>query len=634
MTQSRTLQRSGILLAIGLAVVLFVSVNLAGALGLRGVKADLTEASLYTLAPGTKAIIESLAEPVRLRLYQTRQLVNSVPALQSTAPQVQQMLRTFEEVGRGKVRVEFVDTLPFSAEEDQALGFRLAGFNLNRSGERGYFGLVGTNSLDGLETIDFLDPGRQAFLQYDLARMVYRLGRPTETRIGIIDGLSMFGSRTTGRRPWVMLNILADEFALTDLTGSSEPIPADVDVLLVAHPAQLKPAQLYAIDQYVLSGRPALVFVDPLAENSLPDVTNPMRPQNPSSDLAPLLASWGLTMDAAKVVGDRRMALETVGVAGQQRVVADYVPWLRVDGPAFVADEPITSRLEVMRLSSAGSLDPAADATTTFRPLLQTTEDSMLIARDDVMQRPNPNRLLDAFEPSGKHQVLAARVAGPARTAFPEGPPPAEGDQPPLPQPDEPAAPLAEGNINVIVVADSDLLADNHIVGQNGRLTTSNSDFVLNAVEDLAGGSALVDIRGGGIVSRPFTLVAEMEDRARAKYRETEERLTAELTQVQQQLAQLQVEGPQSGGTIILSAEQQQVIDQSYQRSAELRQQLREVRHALRADIEELDARLKFINIALVPGLLIIGTGLAAIVRNMRLRRYRQRRTGMQEQAS
>mgnify|MGYP001382572679 FL=1 len=612
-------------LAMALAVVLFLAVNLMTALGLRSVRADLTEQSLYTLTEGSKSIIRDIPEPITIRVYRTQELIDAVPLLQSYAPQVMQTLQTFERLADGQIRLEVIETAPFSAEEDQAIGFGLAGFNLNRSGERGYFGLVGTNSLDTLEVIPFLDPVRQSFLQYDLARLVHRLSQPVEIRVAIIDGLSMFGSRAKGHRPWAILDLLSREFALMRVPPDVTAIP-DTDVLLVTHPAQLSPQQQYAIDQYVLGGGAALVMIDPLAEYSPPDPQNPNRPQDPSSDLAPLLAAWGLKMDSAHVVGDRNMAMETVGMAGQQRVVADYLPWLRVDGGAFNDEEPITARLEAMRLSSAGALEILPDATTSVTPLLQTTDQSMLLDRDTVMARPNPNRLLEGFIPSGQRYVLAARVSGPARTAFTDGPPVAEG-QSPLP---EGATPIKESNgpINVVVVADTDLLADSHIVSSDGRISTSNADFILNAIGDLAGGDALIGVRGGRVVNRVFTRVEEMRDRAEAAYRSTELRLTEEMADIQQKLVQLQGIAEAGGADAMrLSQQRQAAVAEANQRLAEVRQQLRDVRHALRAEIDALDRTLKFLNIALIPILLIVATALVALWRNIRLRCYLQRQT-------
>ncbi|MDB5562117.1 MAG: ABC-type uncharacterized transport system [Hyphomicrobiales bacterium] len=613
--------------AIALAIILFFALNLISSLRLDGAQLDLTQRSLYTLSPGARNVIGGLSEPITIKLYRTRQLLESVSQLQTHAVQVVQLLKTFEQVAGGKIRLQIIDVAPFSAEEDQALGFGLAGFNLNRSGERGYFGLVGTNSLDTLETIPFLDPARQAFLQYDLTRLVYRLSKPDETRVAVIDGLSMYGAMANGKRPWAMLDIMSQDYQLEAVPANSDAIPPGTDVLFIAHPAHLSPLNQFAIDQFVLRGGAALVFLDPIAENSAPDPGNPNVPLNASSDLAPLMQAWGLQMDPNKVVGDRDMAIQTVGVAGQQRVVADYLPWLRVSGPAFNPVEPATARLNAMRMSSAGSIHASAGTTNKITPLLQSTANSMLFDRSAILQRPNPNTLLDQFKPSGERQALAVRVTGSAKTAFPSGRPSGDGIEPARPDAPKPLA-GSEKPINVIVVADSDMLADSHVIDKDGRAMSSNADFVLNAIGDLAGGDALINVRGGGEISRPFTTVQAMQNRAETTYRATEQRLTQELADVQQRQLQSQGAAQDGSNPIALSREQQQAATQFNTKIAELRVQLRDVRQALRADMEALEQRLKLINIALVPALLVIAALLLALWRTARLRRYlrRQRR--------
>jgi ABC-type uncharacterized transport system involved in gliding motility auxiliary subunit len=154
-------------------------------------------------------------------------------------------------------------------------------------------------------------------------------------------------------------------------------------------------------------------------------------------------------------------------------------------------------------------------------------------------------------------------------------------------------------------------------------VTSSNADFVLNAIGDLSGGDALINVRGGGQISRPFTTVEAIRNRAEATFRATEQRLTQELADIQQQLLQLQ--GPaeaEGGNALAISREQQDLAAQFNQRIAEVRAQLRDVRQALRAEIVTLEQTLQLINIALVPCLLVVIALAVALWRTVRIRRY------------
>ena len=616
--------------AIALAIVLFLSVNMITALALRAQRLDLTEDRLFTLTPSTERVIAAIEEPITLHLYQSAALIDAVPALRVYADRVNEVLRTYEQLSDGKIRVERINPLPFSAEEDRALSYGLSGANLERTGERGYFGLVGTNSVDQLETIAFLDPSREAFLEYDLTRMVYRLTQAEEPKVAVIDGLNMFGDVQRQRYPMAITEIVGENYELQSLDQNVATIPGDVDALVVVHAPQLTDQAKYVIDQFVLSGRPALVFIDPLAENSPRNPTNPNLPQFPASDLKPMTDAWGIEMVPDKVVGDREMAIQVTGMAGGQRVIADYLPWLQIREAAFNDEDVITAQLRLMRMSSAGSLFPLDGATTTFTPLIRTTANSMLLDRTEVMQRPSPTVFLDKFQPSGQSQVLAARITGTVRTAFPMGPPPAPAEDPAAPTPARlPHIAESVAPINVIIVADADMLVDSHVVNDAGQPISNNNDFVTNALDNLTGGEELIGLRGRGISFRPFTLVENMELAAQAQYQETERRLTAELEETQRQLAELQNPGQQAGPDLAaLTEEQQQAVARFNRQMLDLRQQLRDVRAALRQEIDALDTRLRLLNILLIPGIVVLIGVAAALWRRARLARYLRRRAG------
>jgi ABC-type uncharacterized transport system involved in gliding motility auxiliary subunit len=253
--------------------------------------------------------------------------------------------------------------------------------------------------------------------------------------------------------------------------------------------------------------------------------------------------------------------------------------------------------------------------------------------------------LLRAYKPEGKPLMLAARIAGPANSAFPDGAPKpakkeddkAKSDDKAKQEPakEEPkgepkaeakdakpkdekadAAPVkphtGSGRVNAIVVADADMLNDQfwvevrEFLGQQVAIpNASNAAFVVNALDNLSGSEALIALRGRGAEDRPFKLVNELRRDAERRYREKEQALTTKLKDVQDQLAKLERTG--EGGSVILSDSDRQAIDKFRGDMLAVRRELREVKRALREDIDRLDGWLKFTNIALVP--LLIGIG-------------------------
>ncbi|MFO1184053.1 MAG: Gldg family protein [Bauldia sp.] len=620
----------GTLTALGivLAIVLFLAANMLVALA-PNARLDLTQDQLFTPTESTVKVLRAVREPITLHLYQSTGLIDTVPTVRVFSQRVNEILRRYEDISGGKVRVNRVDPVPFSPEEDRALGYDLQGFNLNSGGDRGYFGLVGTNSVDQVETIKFLDPAREPFLEYDLTRIVNRLSSPRAPKVGIMDGLGIFGDARQQRFPSQVLSLINRNFDIQQINLDVEALPDDLEGLMVVHPTALTPRATYAIDQYVLNGGPLVVFVDPLAETSAPNPQRPNEPMFPTSSMPELFKAWGIEMPTDKVVGDRDMAIRVVTTAqGGRQFLVDYLPLLQVRKEQFNDKDIVTSRLGLMRIGSAGSIRQIAGAQTAFTPLIATTTNSTLLDQAEVKGRAtNPQVYLDRFKPSGVRQVLAARVSGPANTAFPTGQPPAtpsaNPDQQPRPAAPKPQVLRSVKPINVIVVADTDMLNNNYVVSESGLPNSNNADFVINALDNITGGTALLELRGRGLSFRPFTTVEAMERAAQAKFRATEEQRQRELDEAQSQLKALQ--GPNQGapgefGT--LTQAQQETIARANRRILQLREQLRDVRASLNADIEDLQKRLQVVNILLIPILVALAGVVYAVWRRVRLSRY------------
>ncbi len=164
--------------------------------------------------------------------------------------------------------------------------------------------------------------------------------------------------------------------------------------------------------------------------------------------------------------------------------------------------------------------------------------------------------------------------------------------------------------MNVVLTADSDLFDDRfwvqlqELLGQRIVMPLAgNGSFVLNIADQMAGDEALLGLRGRGISKRPFTVVESLRRDAEAKYLAEEEALQAQLSSVENRIADLEAQEPD--GSAVFSAEQEAEIEKFRADLLETRKALREVKRSLRAEIEGLGNWLAFINIALVPCLII-----------------------------
>ncbi len=603
--------------------VIFVCINLISAQELRSMRADFTQQHLYSLSQGTKTLLADLKEPVRFRLFMSSELTKQAPQLAAFASRVRSLLDAYVAASNGHIVLEVIDPRPFSEEEDRAVAFGIDGFT-GTNGERLFFGLAATDSTTGSANIPAFSPDREAFLEYDLTKLVAELGHRGKPVVALIDGLGISGNPMLRMPEQQVLVAMKEFFDVKPVTGDVDKLPDGTRVLMVVHPQHLTQRTLYTIDQWVLGGNAAMVFVDPYAENQFsPPGGEP--PENQSSTLEPLFKSWGVKFDTAHAVGDATYALQSQRDVSGRPVIAENLPWLALRADALSHDEAILSQLSAIVMTTAGSFETDKDGVT-LRPLLRASPRAvMLDAKAAGDHSADPRRLMVNASRYAKPPILAARLSGTLDSAFPDGPPKdAKQD-----------AAKPEGNaaqntikrsvkpINVILVGDADMLMDRNWVQQQSvfgqpmaQAFANNGDFVINAIEEMAGGVALSDLRGRGISWRPFELIQRMEAEADSQYRAKEQELTQQLNDTQQKLAQM----PKAAeGGDVLTPDQLKAIEGFRAQLLAIRSQLRDVQFALRRDVDNLKSLITALNVGVVPVVVAI------IVLGLALRRPRRR---------
>lgn len=613
--------------AITLGIIGFFALNMTSDVWFSRARIDLTENGLYTVSDGTREILQSIPEPITLRFYFSEAVSVKYAGVRSYGGRVRDMLQRFESLSGGKVKLEVIDPEPLTEQEDLAVAQGITGAP-TPAGEKIYFGLVGTNMVNGREVIPFFLEEREPYLEYDLSSLVHKLIREKKPKIGIVSNIpfdsgagGMAAAMQGQSRSFMIYEQIRDTFEARFLEQDFDRVPADIDVVLIAHPKPLSPTTQYALDQFIMRGGRALVALDPLSEISqMPGPTGePLEGFTDSSSrsIDSLMKSWGVTVSDDKVIGVRNRSLR-VQFAGD---VADYVAWLALTSKEMNRTDLVTSELTDLNLGTVGAIRHAKDATTKFEPLVQTTDDTMEIAVSKVKDTPNPNMLLRDFAKSGEVFTIAARITGPVKSAFPGGPPPrSPADKPesgPLP------AHIAEAKqANIVLVADSDIFNDSFWVqtqelqGQRVAVPVAdNSVFVLNTLENLTGSAPLISLRSRGTSNRPFEVVDEMRRRANQQFLRQEQALQERLTATQNKLAELegkrraQTRPGQTAPQEMLTPEQEAEIEKFRNELVETRKALRDVQYKLRRDIDRFGTWLAAINILFVP-LMIAGTAL------------------------
>lgn len=632
----RTLAWGGL----ALGAVTLLAINLFAATSLRSYKADLTEDNLFTTSEGTRKALRAIDEPIDVRVYYSKKLGDAAPNFAKSFERLRSLLDQYRDLSRGQIKVTYIDPEPFSEAEDRAVASGLRGIRLNPEGEQAYFGLVASNTTDNDASIPFFAAERDRFIEYDVTKLIYSLSNPKKKVVGLMSSLPIDGGmmpmnpmspRPQQIPPQMIMEQIREVFEIRQIDKDAAEIPADISVLMLVEP-DLSPATAYAVDQYVLKGGKVLAFTDPNPEMArlLGPMMAHLGQRNPEYDK--LLKSWGVVSDTSKIATDISFArrVQFGGGRGGQPLVTDYVAWLSLDKRALDQRDVLSGGVDKLNLATAGALTKADGATTTFTPVLQTTDQAMLVATEKVAGSPDAVTLLRGYKPEGKRLALAARLAGEAKSAYPDGEPKPkadakegdskDGDKPAekaAEKPAEPAKParphLASGTINVTVIADTDLLTDQfwvdvrEFLGQQIAVPNAqNSAFVLAALENLTGSDALISLRGRGISDRPFEYVNALRRDAEKEFREKEQELTAKLKTVTEQLSKLERSGGE-GGEIVLSEKDKQAIEKFRGEMLTVRKELRDVKLALRQDIDRLDGWLKFLNIAAVP--LLVGVG-------------------------
>ncbi|MAO55453.1 MAG: ABC transporter [Rhodospirillaceae bacterium] len=614
-----------------LAAVLFLAFNIAVNLSMRSAQVDLTERELYTLSDGTREVLTGLKEPLTLRLYFTRALGENYPGHQAYANRVRELLERYVDISGGKIRLEVKNPDPFSELEDEAVTFGLQGIPYDQSGDRGYFGVAGTNSVDGMAVIPYFTTERESFLEYDLTKLVYSLATLKRPSVGLVSRLPIAGGIMMGQRPvpaWAVVSQMRELYDVQTMPAEFATVPPNIGVLMLVHPKGLSEETLYAIDQFVMRGGRVLAFIDPNAEADMP---SPGAQPGPSN-IDGLLKSWGVTFVKDKFAGDLETA-RRVNVKHQGQVTSvDYVAWNTLERRNLDTTDAVVADIQNINVGSAGILEPAEGAATTFRPLMQTTEKSEAIDAAKLRGRIDVVALFRDFKPSGTKLTMAARVTGPVKTAFPDGPPLiGEGPDAEKERADKAKSQIMESKtpLNAIVVADTDMLHEGlwaEVRNVNGEQLlvpyAGNGDFVINAIDNLSGGDALLGLRSRGDSRRPFRMVEELQLEAERKFRAEQEKLVKELQETQAKIEGLT--SRESGSSeAILSGDEKRAIAEFRSRMIELRRDLRDVQHALRKDIDALDGWLKFFNIAAIPLLLGLIALIIAVARRVSRARAR-----------
>jgi len=591
---------------------------------------DLTSEKAYTLSKGTRAILARLDTPVQIRFYVSQRATGMPISLKTYAQRIDDLLGEYKQASRGLIEIRRLDPEPDSDAEDSA---RLDGVQGQQllGGERVYLGLSVT-MLDQKQAIPFFTPDRERLLEYDISRAIASVTETNKPTVGVMSSLPVMGNpmmpmaQQQREEPWAFITELQRDFNVKQVEMTADKIPDDIQVLVVIHPRAIPEAAQFAIDQFVLRGGRLVAFLDP--KSVLDRMGEGMGAPTSSSNLDKLLKAWGLSFDTSKVVADMNYLAHT----RQGRAPAILI----LTDKAMNKEDIVTADADNVIMAMAGTFSGTPAQGLKESVLIESSPNSELV--DGMMAQFGGESVATNFSPSGKVFPLALRLTGKFKTAFPEGKPKASksGPEEEESQPNEqkkseekPGPSLKESTkeTTVVLIGDSDMIQDQIAVRElqnpfgprwimpaNGNLS-----FAQSVIEQLSGDSDLIAMRSRASRERPFTVVKKIQADAEANYRSKIKELENSLTETQRKVNELQ-KGKENGQRFILSPEQQQELANFQKKEAEVKAQLKTVRKEVRSEIDSLETRVKWLNIAAMPAVVALsGLGLAL---------FRRRQTG------
>jgi ABC-type uncharacterized transport system involved in gliding motility auxiliary subunit len=292
--------------------------------------------------------------------------------------------------------------------------------------------------------------------------------------------------------------------------------------------------------------------------------------------------------------------------------------WLSITPAGMNADDITTAEIDNVWLPMAGAFGgtPAEGLTETV--LMHSTPESQLV--DGFMANLSAEQVMKSFKASGKEQVLALRLQGKFKTAFPDGPPAAADGETNAASATGDYLKETAGDNAVILVGDVDMLFDDFTLrrisspfGQLAMAMNANLNFAQNCAEQMAGDQNLIQVRSRATLNRPFEVVKQKQTEAEQRFQGEIAGLEEKVQQAQQRVNELQSQ-KEGNQRFILSPEQEAELAKLRRDEVETNRKLRQVQKDLKREIVRLENTVKWVNILAVPLLVsIFGIGLAVV---------------------
>ena len=355
----------------------------------RSVRLDVTAEQLHSLSGETRRLLDALPadRPVFIQAFISPDVPE--PFVQTRSNLIS-ILEEIDVIAGPRVEVLVQDTEPFTdaaREARETFGIQprpVRNVSTARSEVEDVF--LGVAFTCGAEeqVIGFFDVGLPA--EYEIMRSIRVVAGTERKRVGVVATMAnLFGGTNFQRNQftpqWSVVAELRKQYDVVEISPEMA-IGQDVDALLVPLPSSLQTDEQGFVADYIRSGKPALILVDPL-----PAVNPTLSPSEWVGDGNPFTYPPGQPRPGPR--GNVREWIRNLGVDWEPtRIVWDsYNPHPELahmpedvvflgagnENPAtFSAGDPMTAQLQELVLLFPGFLEAADDPRFEFQPLLRS----------------------------------------------------------------------------------------------------------------------------------------------------------------------------------------------------------------------------------------------------------------------
>lgn len=528
---------------------------------------DVTSERLSSLSPETAKILKGLniERPVKIEAFVSPEVPE---AYIQTRLDLLSMLRELEARGGGKVQVRVNPTERFSEQAMRAekrydiLPKRVTAINRGTLSEDHIF--MGVAFTSGLEKVilPFVDRGIP--VEYELVRSITTVTQQARKKIGVVKtDAQLYGSfdmqSMSARDNWPIIDELQKQYEVVEV-DPAQPITERYDALLAVQPSSLGPQEMDNFIAAVKSGQPTAVFEDPFPVFA-GRVPGTSAPRQMPGGMNMMMMGGGQPPEKGNVAA----LWNTLGIdfSGDQIVWQDYNPYPKLshlpeefvfvdttlrDSDPFNDQNPVSSRLQHMLFPFPGSVAKLNASSFQFTPLVRTGDATGTVAFNDVVQMSpfgamgglNPQR---KQIPAGMSFVLAAHIKGKIPTAMNMADENAATGTTPDEKSDKPASTTQPSELNVIVVADIDMLHEEFFrLREQGNIPEAgisfdfdNVTFVLNVLDNLAGDTRFIELRKRRPQHRTLTRIEAQTENARKQTAKTRQDLLDKFDKVKEE---------------------------------------------------------------------------------------------------